>query len=474
MTFMSVITPYGRQAILSAISGGENIQIRYMGIGDGDGEEYNPSDTQTDLKNEWHEIEINNLYLDENNPNWLIVEGYIPETIGGYWIREFSLKDENRKIIAISSWPATYKPTLPEGSSMATVMRMVIEVSNTSVFELKIDTSLALVTRDEFLQHINQDGRDEVHHSSVNPEEGTIAVRHFNGRLKAGKPVEIDEVARLQEMNDLIAMIGQLSDTGVPLWKTYVGDGVTNRFEMLGLLSDNPSAVLVYLDGIKQVGELDYSIVNSIYIEFVSPPAQDVKIEFLTLVTLTQYPMASTNMAGVVKLSNREELQNGSFTEPNKVVTAENISGSAGFKVGHNNWQINVSQQAKLNLYKTNIRDGVNGDLFGLNGNYTSAMLIPNAITGESLKCRLTGMNRVYRFYGPVLEFDTIPTIALPDFRIGDIYYFIYAGQTTADVRFLNDFAGMSFVVTVAASQTLALMYLGVTSTSMPIFSRVV
>jgi len=155
VVFLSVLTSYGKQKISEAIANKSQVNVQFMGIGDGNGVEYTPEESQIALKKQWHEVSVNRIELDKTNTNWVIIEGLVPEFVGGNYIREFSIKDETKQDLAIASWPTTYKPVLPEGSSMATVLRMVIEVSNTSAINLDIDQSIALVVRDEFLSHVN-------------------------------------------------------------------------------------------------------------------------------------------------------------------------------------------------------------------------------------------------------------------------------------------------------------------------------
>jgi len=154
--FRSVFTPYGKEVSINAFNSGDKVQISFMGIGDGNGAEYTPEFGQEDLKREWVEIPINNISIDENNPFWLVTEGIIPENIGGNWIREVSIKDSTHRVIAVATVAATYKPVLEEGSATASVIRVVIAVNDTNVFELTVDPSVALVARDEFLRRVEE------------------------------------------------------------------------------------------------------------------------------------------------------------------------------------------------------------------------------------------------------------------------------------------------------------------------------
>jgi uncharacterized protein (TIGR02145 family) len=206
--FRSVFTPYGKEVAINAYNGGEKVQISFMGIGDGNGEEYTPEFGQEDLKREWVEIPANQVFVDSTNRFWLITEGIIPERIGGNWIREVSIKDAEHRVIAIASIPSTYKPTLEDGSATASVIRMVLAVQDTEVFELSVDTSVVLATRRELLEHTEK--TQNVHGSSVVAIPNSIVERDEGGRIAAKRPIEHNHVARLAEIMKLFAAIQKL------------------------------------------------------------------------------------------------------------------------------------------------------------------------------------------------------------------------------------------------------------------------
>ncbi len=71
----------------------------------------------------------------------------IPETEGGWWIREVGLFDETGALIAVGNCPESYKPQLAEGSGRTQTVRMVLITSSTDNITLKIDPSVVLATR---------------------------------------------------------------------------------------------------------------------------------------------------------------------------------------------------------------------------------------------------------------------------------------------------------------------------------------
>lgn len=87
------------------------------------------------------------LYIDPQNSSQIIAEQVIPETEGGWWIREVGLFDETGALIAVGNCPESYKPQLTEGSGRTQTVRMVLITSSTDNITLKIDPAVVLATR---------------------------------------------------------------------------------------------------------------------------------------------------------------------------------------------------------------------------------------------------------------------------------------------------------------------------------------
>ncbi len=106
-----------------------------------------PDTTQTRLINEKRRAPLNMLSVDPVNTSQIIAEQIIPESEGGYWIREIGLYDDAGVLIAVANCPETYKPQLQEGSGRTQTIRLVLIVSATDAVALKIDPSVVLATR---------------------------------------------------------------------------------------------------------------------------------------------------------------------------------------------------------------------------------------------------------------------------------------------------------------------------------------
>lgn len=145
--FYTLLTDIGAAKLASAAALGIPLKITKMAVGDGGGALPTPSAQQTALVAEKRRAALNMLYIDPQNSSQIIAEQVIPETEGGWWIREVGLFDETGALIAVGNCPESYKPQLAEGSGRTQTVRMVLITSSTDNITLKIDPSVVLATR---------------------------------------------------------------------------------------------------------------------------------------------------------------------------------------------------------------------------------------------------------------------------------------------------------------------------------------
>ncbi|HEM6631719.1 TPA: phage tail protein [Citrobacter farmeri] len=145
--FYTLLTDIGAAKLASAAALGVPLKITQMAVGDGGGVLPTPSAQQTALVAEKRRAALNMLYIDPQNSSQIIAEQVIPETEGGWWIREVGLFDEAGALIAVGNCPESYKPQLAEGSGRTQTVRMVLITSSTDNITLKIDPAVVLATR---------------------------------------------------------------------------------------------------------------------------------------------------------------------------------------------------------------------------------------------------------------------------------------------------------------------------------------
>lgn len=147
MSYFTILTTIGQAKIANAVALGKQIQLTEMALGDGNGNPTTPSQSQTGLVRQVYRAQLNQLSVDPSNPNYVVAELVVPTDVGGWTVREMGLYDVDGNLIAVGNFPDTYKPVLTEGASRDLVVRCIIEVSNSSVVQLKVDPSVVLASR---------------------------------------------------------------------------------------------------------------------------------------------------------------------------------------------------------------------------------------------------------------------------------------------------------------------------------------
>lgn len=184
--FKTIITDYGKQRLIAAMSpGGTKLTLAQMAVGDGGGNPTNPDTTSTALVNEVWRAAVNSVTVDKKHPNIIIVELLIPAEVGGFWVREAGIYDEFNKLVAICSLPASEKPLLEQGSGRAQMVRMTLIVSDTSIVNITIDSTTIMATN-EYV-----DNSLEEHEKSRNHPDATLTDKGFT-KLYSGV-ASIDE-----------------------------------------------------------------------------------------------------------------------------------------------------------------------------------------------------------------------------------------------------------------------------------------
>lgn len=172
--FMAFLTAVGEAKQANANALGIPWIITQMGVGDANGTEPTPSRLQTSLINERRRAPLNQLKVDPDNEAIIIAEQVIPENVGGWWIREIGLYDEDGDLVAVANCPPTFKPELSQGSGRTQVVRLNILVSSTENIQLKIDPSVVLATRSYVDSLTVRSSREDAEQGTDNSKIATI------------------------------------------------------------------------------------------------------------------------------------------------------------------------------------------------------------------------------------------------------------------------------------------------------------
>ena len=142
-SYYSIITNNGllKEAAANA-PGGSAVDLTHIAVGDANGTSYNPTGTQTALVHEVYRTTLTHVAIDETNPNQLIVEGVISETVGPFYIREVGIFDSDGQLFAVGKYPETFKSNSASGSGKRLYIRMILGFTNAPQVNLIISEDI--------------------------------------------------------------------------------------------------------------------------------------------------------------------------------------------------------------------------------------------------------------------------------------------------------------------------------------------
>ncbi|HDH1527134.1 TPA: phage tail protein [Klebsiella pneumoniae] len=147
--YSAILTAAGVEKLAAAALSGESVGFAVMAIGDGGGTLPTPSNEQTGLINELYRSRLSRLVIADQANNVIRAELLIPPQVGGFWLREAALYDDDGNCLAVANMPESYKPLLAEGAGRFQAVNLWIAVSNTASVELKADPSVIMATVEE-------------------------------------------------------------------------------------------------------------------------------------------------------------------------------------------------------------------------------------------------------------------------------------------------------------------------------------
>ncbi|HBV3386144.1 phage tail protein [Klebsiella pneumoniae] len=144
--YSAILTEAGEVALAEAALSGLPVGFALMGVGDGNGMLPAALASQDGLINERYRAPINRLAIADNSANVIRAEMIIPPQVGGFWLREAALYDDDGVCLAVASVPESYKPQLAEGSGRLHALNLWIKVSNTADVKITADLSLVMAS----------------------------------------------------------------------------------------------------------------------------------------------------------------------------------------------------------------------------------------------------------------------------------------------------------------------------------------
>ncbi|WP_323110327.1 phage tail protein [Klebsiella variicola] len=147
--YYTYLTAEGISAFAKAALTNEPVGMTVMAVGDGGGVTPTPDPSMTTLINEQYRSPLNRLVIADQAANVIRAEMIMPPQVGGFWVREAALYDDNGVCLAVASLAPSYKPLLEEGSGRLQAVSLWIAVNNTEDVQLLADPSVILATVQE-------------------------------------------------------------------------------------------------------------------------------------------------------------------------------------------------------------------------------------------------------------------------------------------------------------------------------------
>ncbi len=162
--YQAILTEKGRDKLAAAAITGEQVGFTMMGVGDGGGQSAVPFAAQDSLINELYRASLNRLVIADQAANVIRAEIVMQPQVGGFWLREAGLYDDEGDCLAVANLPPSYKPMLAEGAGRLQAINLWIAVSNTADVQLMTDPTVMIASVDEVERAKNEakDYTDEV------------------------------------------------------------------------------------------------------------------------------------------------------------------------------------------------------------------------------------------------------------------------------------------------------------------------
>ncbi|WP_411209372.1 phage tail protein, partial [Klebsiella variicola] len=133
----------------AAAVSGEPVNFSVMAVGDGSGERMMSDASEPALTNEVYRASLNRVAIADQSASIIRAEMIIPPQVGGFWLREAAVYDDEGVCLAVASLPPSYKPKLAQGSGRLQSVNLWITVSNTADVQLMADPTVIIASVDE-------------------------------------------------------------------------------------------------------------------------------------------------------------------------------------------------------------------------------------------------------------------------------------------------------------------------------------
>lgn len=215
--FKTVTTNLGRNAVAMAHATGSSIKLTHMAVGDGSGQNIEPTSAMTKLVHEVYRGQINDIVISSDVEGEFTAELLIPQSAGGFFIREVGLFFEDGTMFAIGNTPLTEKTELASGAATDLLVRMIIRVLDAGTIEIFIDPAQVLATRDYADRKVSDHDKDETAHAYLLQSLDTkLDKTALSDAIDSESEENAASSAAVKKVNDKIRTDSQITDLCMP------------------------------------------------------------------------------------------------------------------------------------------------------------------------------------------------------------------------------------------------------------------
>lgn len=169
--YMGVWTEKGLKKLARYATENKTISFRQLAIGDGNGSVPEPSANVTSLVHEVWRGNLNNVANNPQNEASVLVEIVIPYNVGGFFVREWGIYDNEGDLLVYGNHAEFYKAMLAEGTGAELRELVELPITNKGVVEITVSyealASVDFVNKEiiKVLQVLDNHDKDENAHA---------------------------------------------------------------------------------------------------------------------------------------------------------------------------------------------------------------------------------------------------------------------------------------------------------------------
>lgn len=167
-----ILTTVGRDKINTVLgTNTPSVEWKHIAFGDGDGIEPIFTEDTTELVNEVWRGDVLSIWRDETNSAWVYFQTEIPPEDGNFYTREIGIFDADGDLVAVGSFPTSFKPVFTGTGVTKTIhTKVAVQVENSEGITFIIDPSVVMASQAWVTTNFSKKEETHIFNTSI---EGT-------------------------------------------------------------------------------------------------------------------------------------------------------------------------------------------------------------------------------------------------------------------------------------------------------------